>query len=47
MAGTLPRDCFGAEWTAAEVFRGLETLSLYPACPGGLGRACPPSVGWE
>lgn len=27
-AGTLPGDCFGAEWTTAGVFRGLETFPL-------------------
>lgn len=47
-AGTLPGDCFGAEWTAAGVFRGLETLPLHCGLPGGGWEGSPPcSVGWE
>lgn len=45
-AGTLPGDCFGAEWTAAGVFRGLETLPLHRVCLGGGWEGSPPCSGW-
>lgn len=35
--GIQPRNCFGAEWAAAGVFRGLETLPLHRTHRGGWG----------
>lgn len=46
-AGTLPRDCFGAEWTAAGVFRGLETLPLHYAQCGGREGSPLHCAGWD